>query len=192
MCSPMHRAMGSPWLRIVDAGGRRACNSRHVAGMQPVQAVPEAGMAGPCPNCLRKRRRCRSRMHSLHHAAPSVAPSAALRSQAAAAAPVLPQRRLLQHCTPDAAALGATAKAPTLVPSWRMMMPPAFTGWPPYTLTPRRLDTESRPARRSRRIMPPVSTGAAGRAPRRARSACCLHLVDAHASQNLDFMHAPE
>lgn len=25
-------------------------------------------------------------------------------------------------------------------------MPPAFTGWPPYTFTPRRLDTESRPA----------------------------------------------
>lgn len=36
--------------------------------------------------------------------------------------------------------------APTLVPSWRMMMPPAFTGCPPYTLTPRRLDTESRPS----------------------------------------------
>lgn len=33
----------------------------------------------------------------------------------------------------------------TLVPSCRMMMPPAFTGWPPYTLTPRRLDCESRP-----------------------------------------------
>ena len=33
----------------------------------------------------------------------------------------------------------------TLVPSCRMMMPPALTGWPPYTFTPRRLDTESRP-----------------------------------------------
>ncbi len=26
-----------------------------------------------------------------------------------------------------------------------MMIPPAFTGWPPYTLTPLRFDTESRP-----------------------------------------------
>jgi len=33
----------------------------------------------------------------------------------------------------------------TVVPVWRTMMPPAFTGWPPYTFTPRRLALLSRP-----------------------------------------------
>jgi hypothetical protein len=33
----------------------------------------------------------------------------------------------------------------TLVPNWRIMMPPAGTGWPPYTLTPLLLLTESLP-----------------------------------------------
>lgn len=33
----------------------------------------------------------------------------------------------------------------TVEPTWRTMMPPAFTGCPPYTLTPRRLLSESRP-----------------------------------------------
>lgn len=33
----------------------------------------------------------------------------------------------------------------TMEPTCRMMMPPAFTGWPPKTLTPRLFATESRP-----------------------------------------------
>src|SRR5690554_6542210 len=34
-----------------------------------------------------------------------------------------------------------------LVPRWRTMMLPAVTAWPPNSLTPRRLDSESRPLR---------------------------------------------
>src|SRR5574340_361453 len=33
------------------------------------------------------------------------------------------------------------------VPRWRTMMPPARIASPPYTLTPRRFDSESRPLR---------------------------------------------
>ena len=33
----------------------------------------------------------------------------------------------------------------TVEPSWRTIMPPAFTGWPPYTLTPLDFELESRP-----------------------------------------------
>lgn len=33
----------------------------------------------------------------------------------------------------------------TLLPRWRMMMLPALHGWSPYTLTPSRLELESRP-----------------------------------------------
>lgn len=39
----------------------------------------------------------------------------------------------------------STSSPLTWVPTCRMMIPPACTSWPPYTLTPRRLGFESRP-----------------------------------------------
>ena len=69
------------------------------------------------------------------------------------------QRHVIASCHADSRALASpacrtaskhciwrlAAGCPTFVPSCLTMMPPAPTDWPPYTFTPRRLDTESRP-----------------------------------------------
>ena len=70
-------------------------------------------------------------------------------------APELEVQRQQQRQTPDRSYYHQLMAAPvrligagvrlTLLPSCRIMMPPAGTGCPPYTFTPRRLELESRP-----------------------------------------------